>query len=309
MLPRLREEGLGVGRDHHAGDDVGNLLERRDLRGKIVVHVLETAWVDQREALRLQRLRKAALLVAPGIAVSVVGEEATDLLVGGYRLPAGEEVADHVFEAPEEVIRPLEALARVPVATEEPRLPGHDRGDAGHFVELAGVADRVRRLRRRGHQHQVDFLLEDEIVCDFAGPVRAGLAVLLQHLDLGLLVGREQLVHLLDDEPVRLAERRQRAGLRRDEADAYGALLRKGKARQSENRCGLDQRSTTCHMVPPGRRPSQASCKSWRTARRSSGRGFGYGCVVAISAARSRPLSGMPRSRSAIDAPSRLPRS
>ncbi len=35
LLPRLREEGLGIGRDHHAGDDLhALLLEGRDLRAR-----------------------------------------------------------------------------------------------------------------------------------------------------------------------------------------------------------------------------------------------------------------------------------
>src|SRR5882672_8258611 len=232
LLPGLRQEGLRVRRDHYAGDDLDALLlEGGDLRREIVVHVLEAARIEQRETFLRQRSRESPFLVAPGVAVTVVREQAADFLVGRHRLPAREEIGNHVLESPEEVIGPVEPRGRIAFAAEEPRLPRRHGGNAGDFVQLAGIRYRIGGLRRRRHQHQVDLVFQYEVVRDFAGTVRAGLAVLLDDLHRDLFAAEidaagEQLVHLLDDEFVRLPEWRERAGLRRHEAQFDGFRLR-----------------------------------------------------------------------------------
>ena len=184
LLPRLGEEGPGVGRNDDAGDDVDALLlEGADLRGKVVVHVLEATRVDEPEPFLRERSREAAPLVAPGVAVAVVGEEASHGLLRLHGLPSGDEVRDHVLEAPEEVVRPVEPLLRIAVAPEEPGLPGHHRRDAGHLVQLACVADRIGRLRRGRDEDQVHLVLQDQIARHLARAVGTGLAVLVHDLN------------------------------------------------------------------------------------------------------------------------------
>src|SRR5882672_3025123 len=132
LLPGLRQEGLRVRRDHYAGDDLDALLlEGGDLRREIVVHVLEAARIEQRETFLRQRSRESPFLVAPGVAVTVVREQAADFLVGRHRLPAREEIGNHVLESPEEVIGPVEPRGRIAFAAEEPRLPRRHGGNAG----------------------------------------------------------------------------------------------------------------------------------------------------------------------------------
>ena len=82
LLARLGQKGLGIGRDDDAGDDLDAiLLEGSDLGTEVLRAILKTAGVDEREAHGSQRLRKAQFLVAPSVAVAVVGEQAADFLV------------------------------------------------------------------------------------------------------------------------------------------------------------------------------------------------------------------------------------
>src|SRR6185437_2141297 len=107
-----------------ARDDLAfGLLECRDLRAEVGREILVAARIDQRVALLLQRLREADVRIAPSIAVAIVREQAAHLLVLRQRAPHRREHGDDVFEPPEEVIGPLEALIRLAAAREEPGLP------------------------------------------------------------------------------------------------------------------------------------------------------------------------------------------
>ena len=97
---------------------------------------------------RCQRRRQAALLVAPGVAVGVVGEQAADHLVGRRAVPQREERRDDVLQAPEELIGPVEAFGRIALAAEEIRLPRAVGGDAGHLVDLGLVGHRIGGVGR-----------------------------------------------------------------------------------------------------------------------------------------------------------------
>jgi hypothetical protein len=114
------------------------------------------------------------------------------------------------------VVGPVEALVRRAAATEVERLPRRDGGDAGDAVGLALVRHRVDRVRGRRRQDQVGAVLVDELVRHVTGALGVRSAVLDDDLDLVVLAAdaervlAEVRVHLVDDERVRLAERRQR---------------------------------------------------------------------------------------------------
>ena len=165
----------------------------------------------------LQLRRQADVGIAPGIAVAVVCEEKSDLLVGVDLIPDRGEHHEDVFDAPVVVVGPLEALRRIAAAAEEPGLPGRRCGDAGHAVELALVADRVRVFRRRVDQHEINVVLKDQFARDFRRAVRVRLAVLDEDFDREAAgrVGNapfEGFAGVAEDEIVDLADCRERAG-------------------------------------------------------------------------------------------------
>ena len=83
LLQCLLPERGEVGWDHHAGDDLARgVLEGGDLGREVVRQVLVAAGVGELVALRRQDRREAHLLVAPRVAVAVVGEQGTHGLVG-----------------------------------------------------------------------------------------------------------------------------------------------------------------------------------------------------------------------------------
>src|SRR6266702_4963237 len=138
LLARLDQKVLRVRRNHDARHDLRTaLLERCDLCGEVLRHGLKTARVLERKTLLREHRRKAELAVAPRVAVAVVRKESTDRLVGLYRLPHTGVDGDHVFKAPEEVIREAKTFLRITLPAEEPRLPRHYGGDARHLVDLA----------------------------------------------------------------------------------------------------------------------------------------------------------------------------
>ena len=204
LLERLLPEGDEVGRQWHAGDDLGvRLLERRDVAREVVVRLGVETRVDQRVPGLLERGRETSLGVGKGPAVGVVRVESADDLVRSHLAPHVHEDGDDVLEPPEEVVRPLEGLLRIPLAAEEPRLPGHIRHDARHPVRLAHVGDRVGGDRSAADQHQVDVVVEDQALRDRRAAVRVRLRVAQQDLDrVGVLAGAdplaEQLPHLID---------------------------------------------------------------------------------------------------------------
>ncbi|MPM79120.1 hypothetical protein SDC9_126151 [bioreactor metagenome] len=240
LLTRLSEKSLGVRRNHHARDNLHTSpFKGRYLRGKVLRSALKTPRIGERKTHVGQRLGETQLLVAPGIAIAVVGEQTAHLLVGLHALPALGIGGDHVFQAPEDVIRPVKTGLRIAIAPKEPGLPRHHAGDAWHLVELAGIADWVRRFRRASGQHECHLVLQDQVVGHLARTVGVGLTVLEHdlHRVLGAAHGDavlERRAHLLDHPFVGLAKRRERAGLRRHIAD----LERRCCPQQRRGGCG-----------------------------------------------------------------------
>lgn len=176
-LPGLRPEGREVGRDDDAGHDLdAGLPEGVDLRGEVVGQVLGAARVLEPVAELREPRREARDRVAPSGAVAVVGEEPARRPVGPEVPPHVGEDRDDVLEPPENVDGVVEGLprgrvARIALLADEPGLPGrHGRDDGDAFV-LAGGRDRVRRLGRRGREHQVDLVVDDQLLRDLGGAV------------------------------------------------------------------------------------------------------------------------------------------
>ena len=123
-----------------------------------------------------------------------------------------------------------------------------NQGCHGAMVEMHGTssishwcADRIGGLRRRGDQHQVDLVVDDQLLGDLGGAVRIGLAVLDDDLDrargvadLEAALGR--LAELAEDEVVGLGEGGERPGLRADVAELDRSCL--GVHRGREHRAG-----------------------------------------------------------------------
>jgi hypothetical protein len=99
-----------------------------------------------------------------------------------------------------------------------------DRRDAGHFIEFTCVRHRIGSLRRRRHEHQVDIVLEDEVIRDLAGTIRRGLAVLEDDFDghrlAAMEIARLELLLKAGNDPfIGFTKCRKRTGLRRHIAD------------------------------------------------------------------------------------------
>ena len=127
--------------------------------------------------------RKADHLVAPGIAVAIVGKQRADRFVGRDLAPHAGENADDVFQAPEVmecVVERLPALgiAGIGLARDEIGLPGRHRRDAGNLLQLALGRHRIVGLRRRTDENEPDVVAGDQFLGDFGGTIRIGLAVL-----------------------------------------------------------------------------------------------------------------------------------
>src|SRR5262249_27071757 len=151
---------------------------RRNLGGEVVVHKLVAAGIGEFVAGLRQGRRQAALRIAPGIAVGIVGEEAAHHLVGRRLIPQRQERADHVLEPPEEVIGPGEALGGITVAAKEIGLPRAVGGDARHLVDLGLVGYWIGGVGRGRGDDEVDLVAEDEFGGDLGGAAAARLAVL-----------------------------------------------------------------------------------------------------------------------------------
>ena len=83
LLQRLLPECCEVGRKHHTRDDLAaRVLEGGNLGREVICEVLIAAGIDELVALLLEHRREAHLLVAPGVAVAVIGKEAADRFVG-----------------------------------------------------------------------------------------------------------------------------------------------------------------------------------------------------------------------------------
>ena len=112
-----------------------------------------------------------------GLAVVVVRPERADHLVGRHLVPGGEIGLGEVGGAEEEMIGPVEALLRIAAAAEEIGLQRRVVGQAGHAGEFRLVGDRIDSFRRGAGGDDVDLFLQDQVLGDFRGAVRIGLAV------------------------------------------------------------------------------------------------------------------------------------
>jgi hypothetical protein len=77
-------------------------------------------------------------------------------------------VCEYIFQSPEEVIRPVEALCRVASTSEKVSLPGTIRRDTRPAVFFTFIRHRIYRDGDAGGQHQVHFLFLDQFGRDFA---------------------------------------------------------------------------------------------------------------------------------------------
>ena len=222
LFPERRE----IRRQHHTGDDLAiGRLERTDLGGEIVGEILVAAGIGELVTALLQHRREADDLVAPGVAVTIVRKQPADGFVGRDLAPHVGEDGDDVLEPPEEMIGVVEAFpgrrpaAGIGLTADEPGLPRRDGGDARHLLDLALGRDRVRGLGRRCDQHQIDLVLDDQILRDFGGAVRIGLAVLHDDLDrhggvADLDAGLGRFLEIGDDEIVGFGKGCERPGER-----------------------------------------------------------------------------------------------
>src|SRR5450756_865473 len=142
------------------------------------ISAFKAAGVNELEPALGKRRREPDVGIAPGIAVGVVGKQPTDHLVGRQFVPQRQEGADHVFQTPEEMIGPGEALLRIALAAEEIRLPRTVGGDAGDLVDLGLVGDRIGGVRRRRGDDQVDLVAEDQFRRHLGSAAGVRLAVL-----------------------------------------------------------------------------------------------------------------------------------
>jgi hypothetical protein len=196
-------------------------------------HHLVAAGIDELVAGLGERRRQPALRIAPGVAVGVIGKKSAHDFVGRRPVPDRQIRGDHVLQAPEEMIGPGEAFLGIAVAAEEIRLPRAVRGDAGDLVHLGLVGDRVGGIGRGRRDDEIDLVARDQLGGDFRGARAARLTVFADDLDLigvaaALQPRFEDLVHLVDDEPIALAETGERPGLRADVPDLDRLRLRVG---------------------------------------------------------------------------------
>src|SRR5262249_43076751 len=113
LLEGLIPESGEVRWQHHAGDNVAfRLLESRYLRGEVVQEVLITAGIGKLVAELVEHRRESELLVAPGVAIAVVGEQSADGFVRLQLPPHIGEDGDDVLKSPEIVIGVVEGLPR-----------------------------------------------------------------------------------------------------------------------------------------------------------------------------------------------------
>ena len=121
--------------------------------------------------------------------------------------------------------------AGIGLLTDEPRLPRAIGRDAGDFLDLALGRDRIGRLRRIGHQHQVDLVLHDQVFRDLRRAVRIRLAVLDDHFDrTRAALHRKAVLRRFrkcgEREIVGFRESGERTGLRRDKTNLDRPRLR-----------------------------------------------------------------------------------
>ena len=244
LLLGLGQKGFGIRWNHHAGDDVDTVFfECCDLRAEILGAVLVATRVIQCEAHVSQWLGKAQCFIAPGVAVTVVREQAADFFIGLDAFPAVGEIADDIFQAPEEMVCPCKAFGWITLATEEPRLPRADGRNARCFVQFTHIAHRVGGLRCAADHHQCDFVFQDQVAGNLGCAVRVGLAVLDHNLNAVFLTRHsdavfEGLLHLFDGPFVGFTEQCQRSCQRRDKTDFDGVSCPQCGAGDCGSGCG-----------------------------------------------------------------------
>ena len=237
LLGCLIAEGGEVGRNHHAGDDIDiGLFEGVDLRREVIRQVLVPARIHSLVAGGGKARRHADIRITPGIAIGIVGEQSPDLLVGVELIPHVGEHGDDVFKAPEIMIGeikrlPAAGVARVSLLADEPWLPGRFGGNCRHAFAFADGGNRVGGFRRRGDQHQIDAVVDDQFLRHIGGAVGVGLAVLDDDFDIHPLFGGIFVEHG-DGEGIGFGKTCKRTGLRTDIADADFPALRDGGHRQ-----------------------------------------------------------------------------
>src|SRR5260370_32454966 len=116
-----------------------------------------------------------------------------------------------------------EAASRSGLAADEPRLPRRHGRDARYLFNLALRRNRIRGLGRRGDEHQVDPVLDDQILCNLSGAVGIRLAVLADDFHWNgsapeLAAGLVGFLEIRNDEVVSFGDRAKRPGLRADRA-------------------------------------------------------------------------------------------
>jgi hypothetical protein len=146
---RLVAEGGEVGRDHHAGDDLGiGGLEGVDLGGEIVGQVLVAAGIGQWCSPAAAKPGPTPTFGSPQALPSPsLGKQAADLLVGLDLVPHVQEDGDHVLQPPEVVEGEVEGRQ----LAGSPGLPcwPMNQGCQGALVEMTGMPS-PRRWWRRG---------------------------------------------------------------------------------------------------------------------------------------------------------------
>ncbi len=145
-----------------AGDDFHLFLfEKVDEAAEVLVEVGEPSWVYHLEALGRQLILEYRRPCRP---IRIVGPKPSDnlaCLVGVVFPDAHKEVGDGVY-GPEGVKRPLIGAAC------QPCLNRGVQGDTRHLVSFAHCINRVDCVRCVHHDHQVDFVLEDQFGGDFS---------------------------------------------------------------------------------------------------------------------------------------------
>ena len=141
------------------------------------------------------------------------------------------------------MVVPLRCDGRCDVRTELPadaqivRLPRRVVGQHGDLVVRAGLDDGHGRVGRLGDAHQLHAVLHDQLLGDGRRRVRVRLGVAVEDLDrvrraTDRNARRERLAQRVEHERVGLAERRQRARLRRHVADLDRATSGSGGGRR-----------------------------------------------------------------------------
>jgi hypothetical protein len=186
------------------------------------------------------------MCIRPRVAVAVVREQSPNRLVRRHLIPHVGENRDDIFEPPEEVIGVGEWLpgrrpaTRVGLTADEVGLPRRQGRDARYLLDLALGRNRVGCLRRRRHEHEIDFVGYDQLLGNFRRAVRVGLAILDRDLDRQSgATDFDAALHCIEeignDEIISFAECRERPGLRADIADLEG-ISRNAPEVQTPNR-------------------------------------------------------------------------